>query len=121
MSSPQVYIRNKLHGWLPASIISSDEKIAKVKVDVPISVGSDDNCETKSEELEIKLSEYEGGNLPLQNVKESGEIIEMADMCDLPYLHEAAIVYNLKSRHKAKKPYTRVGDIVIAVNPFQVS
>eukprot|EP00594_Rhizosolenia_setigera_P000022 CAMPEP_0178941548 /NCGR_PEP_ID=MMETSP0789-20121207/1467_1 /TAXON_ID=3005 /ORGANISM="Rhizosolenia setigera, Strain CCMP 1694" /LENGTH=1365 /DNA_ID=CAMNT_0020620793 /DNA_START=92 /DNA_END=4192 /DNA_ORIENTATION=+ len=120
MSSPQVYIRNKLHGWLPASIISSDEKIAKVKVDVPVSVGSDDeNCETKTEELDIKLSEYEGGNLPLQNVKESGEIIEMADMCDLPYLHEAAIVYNLKSRHKAKKPYTRVGDIVIAVNPFQ--
>ena len=41
------------------------------------------------------------------------------DMADLHYLHEAAILYNLKQRHAQKLPYTRVGDIVVAVNPFQ--
>jgi myosin-5 len=32
---------------------------------------------------------------------------------------QAAILYNLKTRHMAGKPYTRTGDIVIAVNPYQ--
>ena len=51
---------------------------------------------------------------------------------NLYYLHEtshenlalcidvkAAILYNLKSRHVKGKPYTRTGDIVIAVNPYE--
>jgi len=32
---------------------------------------------------------------------------------------QAAILYNLKARHLDNHPYTRTGDIVIAVNPFQ--
>ena len=32
---------------------------------------------------------------------------------------QAGILYNLKRRHVLGKPYTRAGDIVIAVNPFQ--
>jgi myosin V len=34
-------------------------------------------------------------------------------------LSQAAILYNLKSRHVKGKPYTRTGDIVIAVNPYE--
>jgi myosin heavy subunit len=32
---------------------------------------------------------------------------------------QAAILYNIKKRHIDGKPYTRTGDIMIAVNPFQ--
>lgn len=32
---------------------------------------------------------------------------------------QAAILYNLKTRHVDAKPYSRVADIVIAVNPYQ--
>ena len=32
---------------------------------------------------------------------------------------QAGILYNLKLRHMKGKPYTRTGDIVIAINPFQ--
>jgi myosin-5 len=32
---------------------------------------------------------------------------------------QAAILFNLKERHRLGKPYTRTGDIIIAVNPFQ--
>lgn len=32
---------------------------------------------------------------------------------------QAGILYNLKERHKEGHPYTRTGDIIIAVNPFQ--
>jgi hypothetical protein len=44
-----------------------------------------------------------------------------ASHCYLPFsqLHQAAILYNLRSRHMNGKPYTRVGDLIIAVNPFQ--
>ena len=117
-TSTQVYVQDKLHGWLPASVLSSDEKIAKVRVSVPGE--KDDGTDDTTVEKEAKLKDYSGGTLPLQNVNENGHLIQMADMCDLPYLHEAAIVYNLRARHREKNPYTRVGDIVIAVNPFQV-
>jgi hypothetical protein len=40
-------------------------------------------------------------------------------MADLAHLHEAAILYNLKRRHFDGNPYTRVGDIMVALNPFQ--
>ena len=32
---------------------------------------------------------------------------------------QGALLYNLKERHRSGKPYTRTGDIIIAVNPFQ--
>ena len=74
---------------------------------------------TTTEEREVKLSDYESSALPLQNISEGGNLITMADMCDLPSLHEPAILYNLRDRHHKLQPYTRVGDIIIAMNPFQ--
>jgi myosin heavy subunit len=49
----------------------------------------------------------------------SPTLVNARDMADLSFLHEAAILYNLKLRHAKRLPYTRVGDIVVAVNPFQ--
>eukprot|EP00644_Phytophthora_capsici_P007993 jgi/Phyca11/530171/estExt2_fgenesh1_pm.C_PHYCAscaffold_580005 len=40
-------------------------------------------------------------------------------MTALNYLHEAAILYNVKTRFLQKLPYTYTGDICIAVNPYQ--
>lgn len=37
----------------------------------------------------------------------------------VPCSHQAGLLYNLKERHRSGKPYTRTGDIIIAVNPFQ--
>jgi hypothetical protein len=42
----------------------------------------------------------------------------VADMTSLRYLHEPAILYNLQQRLLAKHPYTYMGSILIAVNPF---
>jgi myosin V len=67
----------------------------------------------------ISLKDYAHQVLPLQNVDKNGSLMEHADMVKLPYLHEAAILYNMKRRHIDGKPYTRTGDIVIAINPFQ--
>eukprot|EP00536_Pseudo-nitzschia_multiseries_P014246 jgi/Psemu1/327483/estExt_fgenesh1_pg.C_6780003 len=71
------------------------------------------------EECEVPLKDYNQGILPMQNVDGAGQLVMYPDMCDLPFLHEAGLLYNLKFRHAANKPYTRTGDIIIAVNPFQ--
>jgi len=67
----------------------------------------------------VQLGDYPCGELPLQNVDRRGRLVQKADMASLPFLHEAAILYNLKERHARGIPYTRVGDIVVAMNPFR--
>ena len=105
---------------------------------------------------EVKLSDYPNQELPLQNREitrftntadesDSGEeepcpsstkgsvlplMTVKANMADLPFLHEASVLYNVKElycrpidkkipAHEQCVPYTRVGDIVIALNPFR--
>lgn len=76
----------------------------------------------------IHYEDYHNGELPVQNIGRSVygknttasmSLMNAHDMADLYFLHEAAILYNLKLRHGRMMPYTRVGDIMVAVNPFQ--
>ena len=112
-SSTCVYVRDDAHGWLPAHVLSYDAAAGTANVSVSIPGGA------TPEERSVDLAAYESGALPLQNVDEAGTPIVREDMCDLPSLHEAAILYNLRARHLASLPYTRVGDIIIAMNPFR--
>jgi len=107
-TSNNVYITTEETSWIPAKLISSTDTEATVTISA--------SGETKV----VKLKDYSSKTLPLQNIDEDGKLKEVEDMVDLPYLHEAAILYNLKQRHKNGIPYTRTGDIVIAVNPYQV-
>ena len=81
----------------------------------------------------IVLQDYPNGLLPIQNIERQSRrlsrsvnkndntsdlLIDARDMADLPFLHEAAVLYNIKLRNKKMMPYTRVGDIMVAVNPF---
>jgi len=74
---------------------------------------------TSFETIHVDLKDYPNKTLLLQNVDENGKLKQVEDMVDLAFLHEAAILYNLKARHVQGKPYTRTGDIVIACNPYQ--
>jgi myosin heavy subunit len=62
----------------------------------------------------VLYRDYEKGELPLQNKQGEGK----RDMAALKELYSPAILYHLKDRNFARKPYTRVGDIVIAMNRF---
>lgn len=135
----RVYIASTDFGWLPAVVIPSTGPTDKVSVEVrdyeedvsipycEVSCGINATNSQKrrgqrnvpSKTIEICLKNYAGAVLPLQNVNEEGKLIEVGDMVDLRFLHEAAILYNLKARHAKSTPYTRTGDIVIAVNPYQ--
>lgn len=56
-------------------------------------------------------------SLPLQNLGVSENGVE--DMTRLDYLHEPAILFNLRRRFFRALPYTYTGEIVIACNPYQ--
>jgi myosin heavy subunit len=62
----------------------------------------------------VSLKDYPKHQLLLQN-----QGVVARDMAELPHLHEAAILYQVKERHLREKPYTRVGEIVVAINPCQ--
>jgi hypothetical protein len=61
----------------------------------------------------VPWKDYTEGVLPKQNSTKAKR-----DMVDLVQLHEAAILFNLKERHYQSQPYTRVGNILVAVNPY---
>mmetsp|Transcript_102334 Transcript_102334/g.153344 ORF Transcript_102334/g.153344 Transcript_102334/m.153344 type:complete len:1158 (+) Transcript_102334:210-3683(+) len=122
-TSNNVYIRSDEFAWIPARLVEQDKDTAKVAVpqyeseEFIMSDGGANAVGFKS--AIVKLKDYPSKTLPLQNCGGDGCLREVDDMVDLTYLHEAAILYNLKKRHCDGKPYSRVSDIVIAVNPYQ--
>lgn len=140
----QVYVRDPHYLWLPATILSpyqDDKHRVQVKIQLPsdwedytilpstssnigggatsrMVGGAGGGFGILKRERLIQLSEYRNNELPLQNL-DSTDSTGKADMADLAHLHEASILYNLKSRHANSLPYTRVGDILVAVNPFR--
>mmetsp|Transcript_10923 Transcript_10923/g.25862 ORF Transcript_10923/g.25862 Transcript_10923/m.25862 type:complete len:1131 (+) Transcript_10923:168-3560(+) len=118
-----VFIRDPQYAWVPAIKTGQNDKKAQVRVPQypdEQSFQCDGGVSAKKwEECEVPLKDYNQGVLPMQNVDGAGNLRSFPDMCNLPFLHEAGLLYNLKERHGSGKPYTRTGDIIIAVNPFQ--
>jgi len=113
---------DKEYAWMPARLKTQTADKAEVSVALYKDEGAiacDGGKEAIGwEDRTVNLKEYPNKTLPLQNVK-GDELTVVDDMVDLPFLHEAAILYNVKARHSKALPYTRTGDIVIAVNPYQ--
>ena len=51
--------------------------------------------------------------------QEDGPLGSAQNTTDLSEMHEPAILYNTRQRFFANKPFTFVGDIVLAVNPYK--
>ena len=106
----KVYFPHDKYIWISGEIISeikTNEYIIKIDdFDIPIDIIQ-------------SLTTYNGklDSLPLQNINTNINGIE--DMCNLNFLHEASILHNLKQRFHAIQPYTYVGNICIAINPYQ--
>eukprot|EP00978_Attheya_sp_CCMP212_P014677 scaffold37517_cov46-Attheya_sp.AAC.1 len=130
----RVYVRDEHYAWLPAQVVSTDETNFTCQVEIALPRDWTDSTllmpdspltkEDAKRVVPIDLKEYPNGELPLQNLESresssSLQLMNKPDMADLPFLHEAAILYNLKDRHYRGVPYTRVGDIVVAMNPFR--
>ncbi|KAL3924551.1 MAG: hypothetical protein SGILL_000976 [Bacillariaceae sp.] len=118
-----VFLKDPDYAWIPAKLVRSSGNVADVQIpeyaDEQATICDGGKKAKNWIEAEVDLSDYNKGVLPMQNVDENGNLKKFADMVELPFLHEAGILYNLKQRHLDCKPYTRTGDIIIAVNPFQ--
>lgn len=55
-------------------------------------------------------------NVLLQNQREDQD---QADLVALPHLHEASILHSLRVRYERDAIYTRIGEILISINPFK--
>ena len=143
-----IYVKDNDHGWVPAVLLETTPKYAVVSIFLGSSwrkstIGDDvtekkeDVHEKPSKSKRVGLEkkdikriaekygvpsgtvravlwkDYKDGTLPLQN-SEAGK----GDLVDLFHLHEASILFYLKERHYQSMPYTRVGDIMVAMNPF---
>ena len=112
----KVYIRDDQYVWLPARVLEKEEERALVKIELPDDWQTTTYIQNEEERIDgqerwVSFGDYTDHQLPMQN-KET-----VRDMAELTHLHEAAILYQIKERHFAFKPYTRVGEIVVAVNP----
>lgn len=143
----KVFIKDEDHVWVPARVIENATDRILVEIDLPsdwvrtttatssnsiIKISRDQQQPQLEQQQEqqssppqlqgerrwVHLDDYKDRQLPLQN-NTSSSSTGGRDIAELPHLHEAAVLYQIKSRHVARKPYTRVGDIVIALNPCQ--
>eukprot|EP00934_Nitzschia_sp_Nitz4_P009036 Nitzschia sp. Nitz4//scaffold12_size214221//160354//165484//NITZ4_001523-RA/size214221-snap-gene-0.95-mRNA-1//1//CDS//3329535089//9026//frame0 len=139
-----VFIHDKAYSWVPARVLENRKDYAIVAIDPPEDW---EETTALQEESDIPLGQVHSSmkavlrsdvdrlaaqhSLPVSQLRrvfyDDYPMKELPgqnagpgkrDMADLIHLHPAAILYNLKERHQLSKPYTRVGDIVIAMNPF---
>uniref|UniRef100_H3GED2 Myosin motor domain-containing protein n=1 Tax=Phytophthora ramorum TaxID=164328 RepID=H3GED2_PHYRM len=124
------YVPDETYVWLPAQILrevkSVDAKKPEKTLVLRVFPPPGDSGTVVQEErvldfndpkVKAMLKALQLESLPYQNDKLGPEGIE--DMTALNYLHEAAILYNVKKRFLQELPYTYTGDICIAVNPYQ--
>ena len=88
-----VYIRDDNYAWIPARVEKTDDDgIAHVVIPEykdERSIQSDGGRRAKRFRKEtVKLADYPNRALPLQNVDEKGNLNQVEDMVDLPFLHE---------------------------------
>ena len=121
MTDQFVYIQDNNYSWIPALLVEHAKDTATVSIasyDDENEITGDINHNKRTKNVTVKLKDYPNNVLPLQNVVD-GRVKNVNDMIELSFLHEAAILFNLKHRHVKNTPYTRTGDIIIAVNPYQ--
>lgn len=114
----RVYVKDATFAWLPATIAATESDRVLVNVDLPSNWEvTTERAQSTNEKKQrwVDLDDYRDRILPMQNDRERST----RDCADLPHLHEAAILYQIKERHRSQRPYTRVGEIVVAVNPCE--
>lgn len=128
--SNYVYILDKEHSWIPALVKERISNVVHLSVpqykneqSIQCDGGRTASKGFRTETIDLNHDQnrikYPNQYLPLQNVNNEGVLQVVDDMVDLPFLHEAAILYNIKARHVESLPYSRTGDIILACNPYQ--
>lgn len=101
-----MYVRSDEFAWVPARVVENDGTTAKVAIpqyEDEFAIKSDGGKSATGFKTEtVKLKDYQGGVLPLQNLGPDGNMTEVNDMVDLPYLHEVS----WHPRQNANRPFS---------------
>ena len=118
-NAARVFVPDKERVWVPAELLSSDGASVTVDVLRPSADGPLEGSSTVKETVTLALEAPYGdaSALPLQNEGLGPE--GATDMVSLDYLHEASVLYNLRTRYFRELPYTYTGTMCIAINPYQ--
>ncbi|GMF11674.1 unnamed protein product [Phytophthora lilii] len=118
----QCYIPDKDEVWLLSEIVDYNERRKEVTITAFL-----DSGDSQQRVVDLKNPDIiravagptakEVESLPVAILHDNPEGVE--DMRLLRYLNEPSILFNLKQRFAASKPYTYTNDIVIAVNPYK--
>ncbi|GLE06274.1 hypothetical protein PINS_up015521 [Pythium insidiosum] len=123
MPGAKCYVPDETHVWLEAEVVKEERsddgkaRLIHAKVTLPDGAQEDRVVDLNDKQTKALLAVHQLETLPYQNENVGEEGIE--DMITLNYLHEAAILFNVKTRFLQKLPYTYTGEICIAVNPYQ--
>jgi hypothetical protein len=112
-SGTQIWIPDDEVAWARAEIVGGGDQSDRVEVKV---LGSSETRTIVAADVS-RLAGTDARALPLCNLNLPDDGVP--DLCDLTYLHEPAILHNLRLRSTAGLPYTYTGDICIAVNPYR--
>ncbi|ETW08865.1 hypothetical protein, variant [Aphanomyces invadans] len=118
------YIPDEAHAWLQGQVISHDPSTKQVQVkvlkDLPHVANDSVRIVDFADKKTVALMSGKGqSNASIDTLPVQNDVTNVDDMITLNYLHEAAILFNIKARFLAHQPYTYTGDICIAVNPYQ--
>ncbi|EGZ28124.1 hypothetical protein PHYSODRAFT_468885 [Phytophthora sojae] len=118
----QCYIPDKEEVWLLSEIVDFNERRKEVTLTVFLDSGDSEQRVLNLKDPEVIRAiggptATEVDSLPVAILHDNPEGVE--DMRLLRYLNEPSILFNLKQRFAASKPYTYTNDIVIAVNPYK--
>uniref|UniRef100_M4BBK6 Myosin motor domain-containing protein n=1 Tax=Hyaloperonospora arabidopsidis (strain Emoy2) TaxID=559515 RepID=M4BBK6_HYAAE len=110
----KIYVPDADVSWVEA-VITKGHIVNEATVEVMIEGDSTEECADRQPEAG-SIRQIDKSTMLLQNalVSEDG----CPDMVSLNYLHEPAILFNLKHRFFKRIPYTYTGAICIAVNPY---
>ncbi|CEG45057.1 myosinlike protein [Plasmopara halstedii] len=118
----QCYIPDKDEVWLLSEIVDYNDRRKEVTITAFLDSGDSEQriVDLKNPDVIRAVAgptATEVESLPIAILHDNPEGVE--DMRLLRYLNEPSILFNLKQRFTASKPYTYTNEIVIAVNPYK--
>ncbi|ORY03520.1 myosin-2 [Basidiobolus meristosporus CBS 931.73] len=107
-----VWLEDDKEGWISGQVLSSKTDDTKAYLEIRDATGKVVNLEFSLDKLLKKKVELP----PLCNPP----ILEgIDDLTNLSYLHEPAVLHNIRTRYSQHNIYTYSGIVLIACNPFQ--
>ncbi|ORZ30724.1 P-loop containing nucleoside triphosphate hydrolase protein [Catenaria anguillulae PL171] len=110
----RVWVPDDLDGWLGATVASMQRTGDSIAVTVVTERGKELTVSTTVAKVTATKDNYE-----LPPLRNPPMLEGIEDLTNLSYLHEPAVLHNIRTRYSQHNIYTYSGIVLIAMNPFQ--